>query len=295
MPELPEVETVRCGLAPVMEGEKFSDVLCRRPDLRFPFSPKFAERLRGARVTALTRRAKYLLAHLSTGETLLMHLGMSGRFLIQLADNLEARQIGTYEQEIGSPEKHAHVVFTMSNGAQVTYSDPRRFGYMLLLNADEIASHRMMKGLGIEPLGNELTADYVAARAFGRTTDLKAFLMDQRHIAGLGNIYVCEALFRARLRPTRKAAVLTKSRGGPTAACERLVGAIRDVLREAIDAGGSTLRDYRQANGAAGAFQSTFYVYGREGEPCHNTGCGRAIRRTSQAGRSTFYCPSCQR
>jgi formamidopyrimidine-DNA glycosylase len=224
-----------------------------------------------------------------------MHLGMTGRFLIQRRGDNAAYQIGEYDALISAPEKHAHAVFAMSGGATITYSDPRRFGYMLLVPEAELSEHPLFRSLGVEPLGGELTSAYLAERAAGRKVDLKAFLMDQRTIAGLGNIYVCEALFRAGLKPSRAASCLAKRNGLPTPYADRLVATICEVLDAAIRAGGSTLRDYRQADGSSGAFQSTFNVYGREGEPCLGPGCQGIVRRSTQAGRSTFYCPECQR
>ena len=294
LPELPEVETVRCGLAPAMEGAKFDKVEQRRPDLRFPFPEKFVGRLRGKTLTHMHRRAKYLCGHLSSGEVLVMHLGMSGRFTIDDPDT-KSRQLAEFTYDTGNDPAHDHVVFRMSNGTVVTYNDPRRFGFMDLVAADDLKTCRHFAGMGVEPLGNELHAGYLATRAAGRSTDLKAFLLDQRHIAGLGNIYVCEALYRAGISPKRKAASLARADGKPAVRAERLVPIIRDVLSEAIKAGGSTLRDYAAADGALGYFQHSFQVYGREGEPCMTPGCSGKVRRIVQAGRSTFYCGKCQR
>lgn len=296
MPELPEVETVRRGLEPVMAGRRIARVQQNRPDLRFPFPPDFAARLEGQGVVTMARRAKYLLAHLSGGEILAMHLGMSGRFSIAPANtNGPGRPIGDYEQDTGAHAAHDHVVFTMEDGTTVTYNDPRRFGFMDLFPELALASHKLFIDLGIEPLGNELNAAYIAHKAHGKATDLKAFLLDQRIVAGLGNIYVCEALFRANLSPRRGADCLADRRGRPTLRANRIVPVIRDVLNEAIAAGGSTLRDYKQADGALGYFQHRFRVYGREGEPCVTPGCNGVIDRIVQSGRSTFFCPGCQR
>lgn len=294
MPELPEVETVRRGLEPAMAGKRIARVEVRRADLRFPFPDRFAERLAGARVTSLGRRAKYVLVRLATGEVLIMHLGMSGRFSIS-APRGTARIIGEFEHDTGLGDAHDHVVFEMSDGTIITYNDPRRFGAMDLCPADDLERHKMIAGLGVEPMGNALTPDYLAARARGRTTDLKAFLLDQRIIAGLGNIYVCEALHRTGLKPTRAAACLATAGGRATVHGERLVPVIRDVLSEAIEAGGSTLRDHRQTDGSLGYFQHRFRAYGRENEACTTTGCRGVIKRVVQAGRSTFYCSKCQR
>ncbi len=294
MPELPEVETVRMGLEPAFVGRAFARVSTNRADLRFPFPDRFVQRLTGARVVGLERRAKYLIAHLSTGEALLMHLGMTGRFHVQAAGEATAHLLGDYEYDTSTDTKHTHAIFEMCGGGRVTYSDPRRFGYMLLIPEAELAQHAMVRGLGVEPLSEELTAAYLAQRALGRRTDLKAFLMDQRIIAGLGNIYVCEALFRAALKPSRGASVLATKSGKPTPHAQRLVAGIKSVLEAAIAAGGSTLRDYRHADGNSGAFQKTFQVYGREGEPCVRRGCRGIVRRSVQGGRSSFYCPVCQ-
>lgn len=295
MPELPEVETVRRGLEPVMAGRRIERVEQRRPDLRFPFPERFIERLAGRRIVALGRRAKYLMAEIEGGETLAMHLGMSGRFTISVPGGANARQLGEFTIDAGNDPAHDHAVFHMEGGATVTYNDARRFGYMSLIGRGELAAHPHFKGLGIEPLGDELTAEFLAAAAAGRRTDLKAFLMDQRIIAGLGNIYVCEALYRSRLGPKRTAASLAGRGAKPVARTGPLVAAIRSVLAEAIEAGGSTLRDYKQADGTLGYFQHAFAVYGREGDPCRTAGCNSAVRRIVQAGRSTFFCPKCQR
>ena len=294
MPELPEVETVRRGLEPVLAGKRFNKVEQRRPDLRFPLPERFVARLEGRKVERLERRAKYILAHLDSGEVLTMHLGMTGRFTITKPKG-NSQQLGEFTYEHGADATHDHVVFTMSGGATITYNDARRFGYMTLLPEAELAEHPHFKGLGVEPLGNELNADYLARRAFGRKTDLKAFLMDQRIVAGLGNIYVCEALWRAHLSPDRLAHALATRTGKGTPAAERLVGAIRRVLEEAIAAGGSTLRDYKQADGSLGYFQHRFAVYGREKQSCLTPGCRGKVRRKTQAGRSTFACRVCQR
>jgi formamidopyrimidine-DNA glycosylase len=297
MPELPEVETVRLGLEPVLKGQRFARVEQRRRDLRFPLPSRFAERLEGRKVVSIARRAKYLLVHLDDGCVLVMHLGMTGRFSVRRLRGAERRgqQVGEFTHAAGGDAAHDHVVFEMSNGAVVTYNDARRFGYMTLVPQAELDSSRFFRGLGVEPLGNELNAAYLAGRARGRKADLKAFLMDQRIVAGLGNIYVCEALFRAGLSPFKPAGRLATSTGKPLPTAERLVTAIRAVLTDAIRAGGSTLRDYRQANGALGEFQHRFDVYDREGEACRRKGCRGRVRRKTQGGRSTFYCPACQR
>jgi formamidopyrimidine-DNA glycosylase len=293
MPELPEVETVRRGLAPVLVGHTFARIEQRRADLRFPLPRDLARRLRGRTVERLERRAKYLLAHLSDGEVLLMHLGMTGRFTIAAPEG--TRRPGRLAHAAGSATKHDHVVFHMERGATITYNDARRFGYMLLIPEAELGAHPLMRGLGVEPLGPELTSAYLARRAVAKAVDLKAFLSDQRIVAGLGNIYVCEALFRAALAPKRPAASLATKTGRPTERAQKLAAAIRAVLKDAIAAGGSSLRDYRHADGALGEFQHAFAVYGREGAPCARPGCSGTVRRIVQSGRSTFYCPKCQR
>ncbi len=283
MPELPEVETVRRGLAPVMEGDVIARARVNRPDLRWPFPPNMAARLTGARVLALRRRSKYLLADLSTGETLLVHLGMSGRMLVS------GDPLGRFVHDHPAPEKHDHVVLDMENRARITFNDPRRFGAMDLMATEVAEAHPLLARLGPEPLGNAFHETHLAAALTGRRTPVKAALLDQRIVAGLGNIYACEALFRARISPRRLAGNLGPRR------IARLVPAIRDVLRDAIAAGGSSLRDYRQADGELGYFQHAFDVYGREGAPCHGPGCDAQIARIVQSARSSFYCPRCQR
>jgi formamidopyrimidine-DNA glycosylase len=294
MPELPEVETVRHGLEPVLAGAKIDRVEQRRADLRFAFPERFVERLTGQRIVNLGRRAKYLQARLSGGDVLVMHLGMSGRFTIAPLGEKSAL-LGEFTYDTGADPKHDHVVLHMGNGARVTYNDPRRFGFMLLIPEAEIEVHPLFAGLGPEPMGNALNAAYLAGRARDRKTDLKAFLLDQRTIAGLGNIYVCEALHRVGLSPLRSASILALKSGKPSLHAEPLVVAIREVLGAAIRAGGSTLKDYRAADGALGYFQHQFLVYGREGEPCLTPACRGTVHRSIQAGRSTFHCPVCQR
>ncbi len=275
-------------------GARFARVEQRRPDLRFPFPEQFVERLSGQRIEALSRRAKYLLVHLEGGEVLIMHLGMSGRFKV-LRAGANARKPGEFLYEAGDGSRHDHVLFAMSNGATVIYNDARRFGFMDLARADRLEAHKLMAGLGVEPLGADLTPDYLAARCVGKQTSLKAALLDQRIIAGLGNIYVCEALYRSGLSPRRKASVLATKAGQATVRAERLVPEVKAVLEEAIEAGGSTLRDYHAPEGDLGYFQHAFAVYGREGLECARPGCGGTIRRIVQGGRSTFFCPRCQR
>lgn len=340
MPELPEVETVRRGLEPAMVGRVFARVETRRPDLRFPLPERMAERLQGRTLEHLGRRSKYLIARVSGGDTLIMHLGMSGRFTItpfevrrtgagarSRADRPSSGRwrsqnpagdvrasprlrgegtVGAFAHETGGDPKHDHVVFEMtaaghtgkrgpSAASRIVYNDPRRFGFMVMVPEAEFEAHPLIRDLGPEPLGNALTAQYLAERAAGRKADLKAFLMDQRNIAGLGNIYVAEALFRAGLSPNRAASCLADRRGRPTQRAERLVPAIRQVLEDAIAAGGSTLKDYRAADGALGYFQHQFLVYGRAGEACARPGCRGIVRRSIQGGRSTFHCSACQR
>ncbi|MEJ1157006.1 bifunctional DNA-formamidopyrimidine glycosylase/DNA-(apurinic or apyrimidinic site) lyase [Prosthecomicrobium sp. N25] len=294
MPELPEVETVRRGLAPVMEGARFVSVECRRPDLRFPLPERFAERLAGRTVASLSRRAKYLLADLDDGAVLIMHLGMSGSFRIALPDEPVATP-GEFHRERSKDARHDHVVFRLSTGATVTYNDPRRFGFMTLSERATLAEHPLIRGIGLEPLGNELTGEAVARLFAGKAAPLKAALMDQGLIAGLGNIYVCEALWRARLSPTRAAGTVATPKGRPKAAARDLADAIRAVLTDAIAAGGSSLRDYVNAEGGLGYFQHAFSVYDREGEPCPRPSCAGVVARLVQSNRSTFYCPVCQR
>ena len=295
MPELPEVETVRAGLEPVLTGRSFVRVEQRRPDLRFPLPERFAERLTGRRVLRLERRAKYILVHLDRDEVLAVHLGMTGRLIVSNGGAKRDLTLGQYVYEHGKDARHDHLVFTMSGGAVVTYNDARRFGYMTLIPEGELANDAFFAGLGVEPLTDDLSGSYLARRAAGRKVDLKAFLMDQRIVAGLGNIYVCEALFRARLNPWKPASRLATRTGKPTPAAERLAAEIKAVLNDAIRAGGSTLRDYKRADGTSGLFQNEFAVYGREGEPCARPGCRGTVARRVQGGRSTFYCPACQR
>ena len=290
MPELPEVETVRRGLEPILVGNAFARVEQRRPDLRFPLPKRFGERLSGRKIEALDRRAKYLLARLDDGEVLVMHLGMTGRFSID-----QNGKLGAFVHEQQQAPKHEHIVFHLGDGTSVRYSDARRFGYMDLIPTKGLDQHALFKGLGVEPLSPAFTAEWLAGRLKGKATSIKAALIDQRLIAGLGNIYACEALFRAGISPLKLAGSLVTKSGKPTKKTEALVAAIKAVLEDAIKAGGSSLRDYRRANGELGEFQHRFKVYGREGKPCSRKGCGGTVRRIVQGGRSTFYCPICQR
>lgn len=282
MPELPEVETVRRGLEPVMAGRMIELAEVNRPDLRWPFPAGMADRLTGARVKQLRRRSKYILVDLSTEETLLVHLGMSGRMLIS------GQMLGQFHHEHPAPQKHDHVIFHMEGGARITFNDARRFGAMDLLSTATAEAHPFLAQLGPEPLGNTFDEAYLVARLKGRNTPVKSALLDQHVVAGLGNIYVCETLFRAGISPKRKAGQLSQTKAAT------LVPIIRQVLSEAIDAGGSSLRDYRQADGELGYFQHTFQVYDREGEACRSPGCAGIIARIVQSGRSSFYCPLCQ-
>ena len=293
MPELPEVETVRRGLEPAMAGQRIVHVEMRRKDLRFPFPPRFCERLEGQVITALSRRANDLLADLSSGEVLIMHLGMSGRFTVEMGGKTTGTAHFHYETANNAP--HDHVVFHMSNGARVTYNDPRRFGYMDLVPREGIEACKHFAKMGIEPLGNALDGAIIRKAFAGKKTPLKAALLDQSLIAGLGNIYVCEALHRSHLSPTRLAGTLSTQRGPMKDRADALAAIIRDVLNEAVAAGGSSLRDYAQTDGSLGYFQHRFRVYDREGEPCPTPDCGGTIERLVQSGRSTFYCPKCQK
>jgi formamidopyrimidine-DNA glycosylase len=293
MPELPEVETVRRGLQPVMEGAKIVKAEARRKDLRFPFQKDFTARLQGQTVTGLGRRAKYLMADLGSGDVLLMHLGMSGSF--RVLEQSEAKTPGEFHHPRGKDSAHDHVVFHMSSGADVVFNDPRRFGYMKIIARNALDDEPLLKGLGPEPLGNEFDAKMLARACANKKTSLKAALLDQRVVAGLGNIYVCEALFRAQLSPRRLAATLATKAGEPTDHAKRLVEAIHAVLNQAIKAGGSSLRDHRQTSGELGYFQHSFQVYDREGERCQTANCAGVVRRFTQNGRSTFWCPKCQK
>eukprot|EP00435_Cladocopium_sp_Y103_P077828 s1_g1567.t1 len=299
MPELPEVETVRRGLEPSMAGRVIDRLEVRRPDLRFPFPKGFARKVSGQRVTSLSRRAKYLLIHIESGDVLLSHLGMSGRFTIcppEGATNVPG--VFTHDGTTAAPDgtgKHDHVVFHMEDGTRIIYSDHRRFGYMDLIAEQALPHSKHLSALGPEPNGNAFSAQSLADALRGKKTPIKSALLDQSVVAGLGNIYVCEALFRAGISPRRTAATVAGKGPKPTRRAERLAPLIRDVINEAIEAGGSTLRDYAQADGELGYFQHRFQVYGREGEPCLTKGCTGRVTRIVQSGRSSFYCPSCQR
>ena len=301
MPELPEVETVRRGLEPVMEGQRIAHVVQKRPDLRFPLPPNFAERLTGRSVLRLERRAKYILIGLAQDaqnpeEVLLIHLGMSGRFTIW-----PPKQSRKPEAETSDPKgpdgtgRHDHIVWDMESGHKVVYTDHRRFGYMDLIAADEIETCKHLVKLGPEPLGNHFSAHSLQLALQGKRTPIKSALLDQRVVAGLGNIYVCEALHRSGISPTREAGQVAGKTAKPTQRVERLTATIRSVLQEAIAAGGSTLQDYAHTDGELGYFQHSFTVYDREGEPCLKSGCKGKVTRLVQSGRSTFYCATCQK
>jgi formamidopyrimidine-DNA glycosylase len=324
MPELPEVETVRRGLAPAMEGARLAKVEARRKDLRWPLPRDFVKRLEGQTVEGVGRRAKYLTVDLSSGDVLLMHLGMSGSFRVSRRPEVRGGEaaeprrttartgpssfegdlrsppqddeeaLATYYHDHGKLAAHDHVVFHMSNGKVVTFNDPRRFGMMKIVPRAKIEDEPLLRGLGPEPLGNAFDAAMLAQACAGKKTSLKAALLDQRVVAGIGNIYACEALFRARLSPKRKASTIADRAGRPNEKARALVDAIKAVLHDAIKAGGSSLRDHRRADGSLGDFQHNFLVYDREGEPCPGR-CGGTVRRFTQNGRSTFWCPGCQK
>jgi formamidopyrimidine-DNA glycosylase len=286
MPELPEVETVRRGLAPVLEGAKIEHVKLNRADLRFPFPERFSDRLAGATIGPLGRRAKYLLLPLDTGETLIIHLGMSGRVLVEASG--ERGLIGEFHHSTGRLAAHDHVLITLKGGARIIYNDVRRFGFMRLAPSDALDSDPFIAELGPEPFGNLFDAESLLTTLKGRNTPLKSALLDQKIVAGLGNIYVSEALHRAQLSPWRLAKDLKPEE------CQRLVSEIHLVLEEAIEAGGSSLRDFRHEDGSLGYFQHAFRVYDRAGESCPAPGCDGTIERRVQSGRSTFFCARCQ-
>ncbi|MGH6867119.1 MAG: bifunctional DNA-formamidopyrimidine glycosylase/DNA-(apurinic or apyrimidinic site) lyase [Methyloceanibacter sp.] len=294
MPELPEVETVRLGLEPILVGKVFARVEQRRPDLRFPLPKDFVKRLEGRKVEALDRRAKYLLARLDDGEVLVMHLGMTGRFSIDQA-NGAAAALGPLKHAPKQTPKHEHIVFHLGDGTAIRYNDVRRFGLMDLVGQRDLETHALFKGLGVEPLSRDFTPGWLATRLQGKATPIKSALIDQRLIAGLGNIYACEALFDARVSPLKLAGTLASKTGKPIKKTQALVEGVKTVLENAIEAGGSSLRDYRRADGRLGRFQHHFNVYGHAGKPCRRKGCGGTVRRIAQSGRSTFYCPTCQR
>lgn len=298
MPELPEVETVMRGIAPALEGRRLRRVLARRPDLRWPLPPRFAERLQGRRVERLWRRSKYIVAELDDAAAWILHLGMSGRISVAARTGSGAQQVGVFHHEVGVPPgpgddpdalgPHDHIVVD-TDAARLIYTDARRFGAMDLADRDDVLAHKWLAGLGPEPLGAGFDAAYLERRLSGRVAAIKSLLLDQRMVAGLGNIYVCEALWRAMIDPRRAAGDI------PRATLAKLVKAVKRVLAEAIEAGGSSLRDHRQVDGELGYFQHAFAVYGRAGEPCARRGCAGRIDRVVQGGRSSFYCPTCQK
>jgi formamidopyrimidine-DNA glycosylase len=297
MPELPEVETVRRGLAPVMEGAVIVRAEVRRPDLRFPFPEGFAARLENRRILALSRRAKYLLIELDNDDVVIAHLGMSGSFRVIEPVSASVAMPGDFHHARGKDERHDHVVLhlvTARGPIEVVYNDPRRFGFMDIGTRETLSAHAFFRQLGEEPTGNRLDAAYLAGRFAGKAQPLKSTLLDQRIIAGLGNIYVCEALWRARLSPLKAAGALVDAKGRPRASLVVLTQAIRAVIADAIAAGGSSLRDHIRTDGSLGYFQHTFAVYDREGKPCAREGCGGTVSRITQAGRSTFHCATCQ-
>jgi len=281
MPELPEVETVRRGLAPAMEGKRILRVETRRKDLRFPFPERFNQRLEGAKLTRLGRRAKYLVGELSNGEALIMHLGMTGRFTVS------GKKKGEFHHAAGEDEKHDHVVFEMAGGARVVFNDARRFGFMDLCPLEDIDNYAPFSGMGPEPISNEFSGAYLKEAFAGKKTPVKSALLDQNVVAGLGNIYVCEALFRSGISPKKLAGAIKQDK------LEVLAVEVRKVIEEAIIAGGSTISDFATTSGELGYFQHRFQVYDREGEDC--VACAKPVKRLVQSGRSTFYCPTCQR
>lgn len=297
MPELPEVETVRRGLQPVMEGARLERMELRRKDLRFPFPDNLPERLVGRTISALSRRAKYLIVEMEGGPSLICHLGMSGSFRIEQEDH-EATTPGVFHHERSKLAAHDHVVFHLEGGgrppARVVFNDPRRFGFMLLAEGRP-DDHPMLRELGTEPTGNALDGALLRDLLRDRRSPLKASLLDQTKIAGLGNIYVCEALWRAGLSPMRQSSTIAGSGKRAADRSEALATAVREVIADAIAAGGSSLRDYVHADGSLGYFQHSFSVYDREGEPCPRPGCRGVIHRTVQSGRSSFHCPVCQK
>jgi len=289
MPELPEVETVMRGLEPVMMGQRIKYADIRRPDLRWPFPENMSQRLTGAKILRLHRRSKYILCDLNSGETLLIHLGMSGRMTISNIRNESEDLLGNFQYKPSTPAKHDHVILDMQSGVRISFNDARRFGAMDLIDTKSLFDHKLIKSLGPEPLGNEFNSPYLHSKLKGKTAPIKSALLDQRIVSGLGNIYVCESLWRAGINPKRLSRKVSRKK------IEVLVPIIRDVLQEAISAGGSSLKDHRQTNGDLGYFQHSFAVYGREGKECHSQDCSELIKRIVQSGRSSFYCAKCQK
>ncbi|MDB0001052.1 bifunctional DNA-formamidopyrimidine glycosylase/DNA-(apurinic or apyrimidinic site) lyase [Amylibacter sp.] len=289
MPELPEVETVLRGLEPVMVDQKIRNAEIRRPDLRWPFPENMSERLTGVTILRLHRRSKYILCDLDSGETLLIHLGMSGRMTISHAGNESDDFLGNFQYKPSTPAKHDHVILDMQAGVRISFNDARRFGAMDLIDTKNLFDHKLIKSLGPEPLGNEFNSPYLHLKLKSKTAPIKSALLDQRIVSGLGNIYVCESLWRAGINPKRLSRKVSRKK------IDVLVPIIRDVLQEAISAGGSSLKDHRQTNGDLGYFQHSFAVYGREGKECHSQDCSELIKRIVQSGRSSFYCAKCQK
>ena len=283
MPELPEVETIMRGISPFLEGATIKKIKLNRADLRWPFPENFASRIKEAKVLNLKRRSKYILVELSTGETLLIHLGMSGKILVSNS------KIGNYFYESAQASNHDHVIFTLNDGTVITYNDPRRFGAMDLTKTDDLNNHKFLQKLGPEPLGNNFNSEYLKIKLSKKESPIKNVLLDQSIVAGLGNIYVCEALFMSGISPKKKASKISKNK------CDELVLNIRTILISAIEAGGSSLKDFTDIQGNPGYFQFDFYVYGRDNEWCKTRDCDHKIKRISQSGRSSFYCPRCQR
>ena len=289
MPELPEVETVLRGLEPVMVGQKICNAEIRRPDLRWPFPENMSERLTGITILRLHRRSKYILCDLNSGETLLIHLGMSGRMTISYAGNVSEDLLGNFQYKPSTPAKHDHVILDMQAGVRISFNDARRFGAMDLIDTKNLFNHKLIKSLGPEPLGNEFNTPYLHSKLKGKAAPIKSALLDQRIVSGLGNIYVCESLWRAGINPKRLSGKISRKK------IDVLIPIIRDVLQEAISAGGSSLKDHRQTNGDLGYFQHSFAVYGREGKKCNSQDCSELIKRIVQSGRSSFYCAKCQK
>ena len=283
MPELPEVETVLRGISPILEGNQIDYAQVNRPDLRRPFPNNLAKRLKNRKINFLHRRSKYILIDLSGGETLVMHLGMSGRIMIS------QKVAGTFHHNTNHSQKHDHFVLHLKDNHQLTFNDPRRFGVIDLLRTENLELSSMLSQIGPEPLSNSFNEAYFVSTLRVKKTNIKSALLDQRVVAGLGNIYVCEALFRAGISPKRQALRISHKK------LSSLVPIIKEILLEAISSGGSSLRDFRNASGDLGYFQHSFDVYGREDQDCYNTECDSKIKRITQAGRSSFYCSNCQR
>ena len=294
VPELPEVETVKRGLEPALVGKRFSRIELRRANLRFAFPVGFAETMQQSRILSLERRAKYILVHCDNGKSLIWHLGMTGRFTVVQPDGLAFEPGEFYHKASKALGPHDHVVIDLDDGVRIIYNDARRFGFMDMVETAARDGHKLLCDIGVEPLGNHFSADHLASKFAGKKAPLKAALLDQHVVAGLGNIYVSEALFRAGLSPLRKSLTLAKGKTVDVR-LENLVRHIKAILNEAILAGGSTLQDFQSANGKAGEFQQRFLVYDREGEACMNEACGKPIKRIVQSGRSTFYCSHCQK